>query len=305
MRLAWHDGSGRHISRKGISLVELLVGIAIIAVLAGLILGAVVYVRHAGQEVARANYQDQRRLSGFKYVKPPHNLQILFIGNSLTGVGNLPGVVQALSAAGGETIHCEAYIKNGWTLQQTWDEGLVQAKIQGTSWDFVVLQEQGTTPASNPAAMLNACRSFCSLITSKKAVPMLYLPFTRQYLLSTQPTADDNVFSIARQLQCEVAPVGVAWLQALTQNPSLKLYQADQQHPTSMGAYLSACVFYSTLFNKSAEGLPGVFPIPPVPGNYVILDSHLVTNQQTLVFLQQVAWQAVRDSRPRWAAQQF
>ena len=37
----------------------------------------------------------------------------------------------------------------------------------------------------------------------------------------------------------------------------LLLYESDQKHPNATGAYLSACVFYATIYGRSPEGLPG------------------------------------------------
>jgi hypothetical protein len=35
------------------------------------------------------------------------------------------------------------------------------------------------------------------------------------------------------------------------------LYENDQVHPNATGMYLSACVFYATIYGKSPEGMPG------------------------------------------------
>ena len=64
-------------------------------------------------------------------------------------------------------------------------------------------------------------------------------------------------FSIAKQLRATVAPVGVAWRDALAADPELVLHTADKSHPNPAGFCLAACVFYATLLGKSPEGLPG------------------------------------------------
>lgn len=52
-----------------------------------------------------------------------------------------------------------------------------------------------------------------------------------------------------------VAPVGLAWAQAVTMNPEVDLWQEDGSHPTLEGSYLAACVFYGRIFNESPVGL--------------------------------------------------
>lgn len=38
--------------------------------------------------------------------------------------------------------------------------------------------------------------------------------------------------------------------------PAFQLYVADHKHPTPTGTYLAACVFYRTLYDAPAAGLP-------------------------------------------------
>jgi PKD repeat protein len=50
------------------------------------------------------------------------------------------------------------------------------------------------------------------------------------------------------------SPVGVAWRTFRTQYPSVELYNPDQSHPSVNGTYLAACVFYTSLYQKSTVG---------------------------------------------------
>jgi PKD repeat protein len=51
-----------------------------------------------------------------------------------------------------------------------------------------------------------------------------------------------------------IAPVGVAWKNMRDSFPSVNLYAGDGSHPSLHGSYLAACVFYSTLYQKSTIG---------------------------------------------------
>jgi hypothetical protein len=48
--------------------------------------------------------------------------------------------------------------------------------------------------------------------------------------------------------------VGVAWKRIRDVSPGIELYSADESHPSIHGTYLTACVFYSTLFHKQSNG---------------------------------------------------
>jgi hypothetical protein len=52
-----------------------------------------------------------------------------------------------------------------------------------------------------------------------------------------------------------VAPVGLGWQSALQHEPQLDLWGPDDKHPSPLGSYLAASVFYALIFNESPSGL--------------------------------------------------
>jgi len=71
------------------------------------------------------------------------SLQVLFVGNSLTYVDNLPAVLEALAADNGKPLHAGMLVKGGATLTQWLDSGAVQRALAANHYDHVVLQERG------------------------------------------------------------------------------------------------------------------------------------------------------------------
>lgn len=70
-------------------------------------------------------------------------VRVLFIGNSLTYVGNLPRVLEEVSAASGRAVSAEMIASGGATLTQHLTDPEVRRAIVADSFDFVVLQERG------------------------------------------------------------------------------------------------------------------------------------------------------------------
>jgi hypothetical protein len=70
-------------------------------------------------------------------------LRVLFVGNSLTYVGNLPAVLESLVSANGKPLKADMIVKGGATLTQWLDSGAVQKALQAGHYDYVVLQERG------------------------------------------------------------------------------------------------------------------------------------------------------------------
>lgn len=73
--------------------------------------------------------------------------RILFIGNSLTYVNDVPGILQALAdSAGGKRLAVETVAFPNYALIDHWLDGSGQREIDKRGWAYVVLQ-QGWTPA--------------------------------------------------------------------------------------------------------------------------------------------------------------
>jgi hypothetical protein len=70
-------------------------------------------------------------------------LQVLFVGNSLTYVGNLPAVFTALAADNGHAARADMLVKGGATLTGWLDSDAVPKALQARHYDYVVLQERG------------------------------------------------------------------------------------------------------------------------------------------------------------------
>ncbi len=185
-------------------------------------------------------------------------LRVLFIGNSLTYYHDLPGVVRRLSQSSRGEIEIEAfaYTKPGATLEQHAADPVALASIQGKKrWDFVVLQEQGTRPVTEPDKMKSAARELHQVIDKTGAKTLLFMtwpPRNDQRAMDRIAAACERT---AEDLGCAVAPVGRAWLKALEKNADLVLYEPDGGHPSPLGTYLTACVFFGALSGEKLEKL--------------------------------------------------
>ncbi|MDX2021471.1 MAG: hypothetical protein SF187_14610 [Deltaproteobacteria bacterium] len=81
---------------------------------------------------------------------------------------------------------------------------------------------------------------------------------------------------IAKDNGAVFVPASASWLLALKERPNLAFWDADKFHPSSMGGYACACVFYAVLTGKSPVGNPFISGI----------------DADTARFLQEKAWQA-------------
>lgn len=194
-------------------------------------------------------------------------LRILFVGNSYTFVNDLPTVFAGLAKAGGHQVATGMVAQGGWTLSQHASSSDTLDKIKSARWNYVVLQEQSEIPAFpqiRTQQMYPAARQLASQIEATGATPVFFITWAHRDGMpdsglanyeTMQSQINQGYLLIAQELNAPIAPVGMAWANAHSQNPQLDLWQADGSHPTQQGTYLAACVFYAVLFNQNPEGL--------------------------------------------------
>lgn len=190
--------------------------------------------------------------------------RILFIGNSYTG--QIKKTVTSLIKASpeGATTELQFISPGGKNLEfHLQNKDTIQQIKQG-NWDFVVLQDQSQTPAVFPDRFKSAAVDLDKIIDASGAQTVFYQTWGRRDgdkqnpgLLPTykamQKKLSDAYESTAKRCDAVLAPVGDTWAKVRKASPELgtALYKSDGSHPSEKGAWLAACVFYTTLFQKS------------------------------------------------------
>ena len=86
-------------------------------------------------------------LSSFAHAQEaaPRKLRVLFVGNSLTYVNDLPSTLRALAASQPTpvTIETQTFVAPGGSLSDRWNDGKAAAALDAGHWDALVLQERG------------------------------------------------------------------------------------------------------------------------------------------------------------------
>lgn len=231
--------------------------------------------------------------------------RVLFIGNSYTGVNNLPQTVQSLALSLGDTLVVDNNAPGGYTFNNHSTNATTMAKIQAGNWDFVVLQEQSQIPAFSPAQVATDCypyaRKLCDSIRfyNPCAEVLFYMTWGRKNgdagncasyppvctYAGMQQRLRESYLEMADSNNMSCAPVGAAWNVCRTNFPGIELYQADESHPSMNGTYLAACTFYSSMYRQSCVG-----------ASYLPAG---VSNADALT-LQTTASQVVLDSLENW-----
>jgi hypothetical protein len=212
----------------------------------------------------------------------------------------MPQMLVGLARAGGINLEVAQHAPGGARLIQHAANPEVLALLDRGGWNDVVLQEQSQWPSFgdgqvraevDPPATALATRAR----SANSGVRMvLYLTPARrdgdaQNAASLPEVATyegmQNRISatyrrLGQQLAARVAPAGEAWRAVRRERPDINLY-GDETHPSQAGAYLIACVFYASLFDRNPVGSTFVSGLDP----------------SVAATLQQAAWNAVQSER--------
>lgn len=233
---------------------------------------------------------------------------VLFVGDSLTYVNNLPALYSAIARSKGLCVTAAMVASGGESLKDHWASGDVVKALRLHRWSFVVLQDQttfGEVYLVNGHPRVRSASEFftygsklVATVRSAGAVPILFLPWTPRNM---DPRDTDFVRwayeSFGRKQQIAIVPVGYAWKQASKNVRLPSPYLSDGTHPTAAGSYLTAALFVASLNKGNPEGA-----VSSILGNAVGFDSGVVDHQAEVLLadiepasallLQKIAWDA-------------
>lgn len=189
--------------------------------------------------------------------------RILFIGNSLTGANNMPGMLVALaeSAKVAPSLTVDVDWISDFALIDHWSLGSARTLIANGHYDVVVMQQGPSSVAVNRDTLRLAVGLFAPIIRAAGGVPALF---------SVWPTADRQLdfdratesYQLAAQAVAGMLfPGGEVWRAAWRREPGLQLYSPDGLHPSPLGSYAVALSIFGILYDRSTVGLPATISV--------------------------------------------
>ena len=193
-------------------------------------------------------------------------LRILFIGNTLTSDNSMARMVRRLGEGdlgAPLPIFAVQYARRGSTLEDALDDNRLTEVLEDERWNHVVLQEHSqiaSRPGEREGRMFPAAITLDRLARQSGGRTVLFMTWgyeagdgdavsgdTHQAM---QVRVSQGYYELASRLTALLAPVGLAWEEALRQRPGLDLWSDDGRRPSRTGSYLTACVFYTLLTRR-------------------------------------------------------
>lgn len=213
--------------------------------------------------------------------------EVLFIGNSLTYYHDMPAMLQEMLREQLAAFNIHQRTEPGVSLYNHLISENTIKKLNSQSWDIVVLQE-GTVRTLIPEVMEYQLRptviKLDSIIKTKGGRTILYESYPiskypkkycypsilisnaleeRDYC-SVELLNSDQEFKIIQNsfkelnssIEGNIALVGTSFELCKKKFPELMLFESKEDtHPSKLGSYLIACVFFRTLTGKKASGI--------------------------------------------------
>ncbi len=203
-------------------------------------------------------------------------LKFLFIGNSFTYKGSIEGTeanpevpadFKKIANSFNIDVSVDAVCKGSHSLTKfanPSDEmgAIVENKLTTKQYDYVILQEQSTTPINNYSTFETAVKKLKKRIgeTQNDCKTVLYETWGTPFNTSNEPTKyGSTVTEMEEKLRdaytnagqaagCSVNYIGKAFTYAYD-HEHLNIFNADNRHQNEYGAYLSAACHVRSLFN--------------------------------------------------------
>lgn len=193
---------------------------------------------------------------------------MLFIGNSLTYVNDLPAITVELARTDGAvSLETATVAYPNYSLDDHLIRGEAARRIAEGGWDVVVLQQGPSALPLSRVALIAAARQFAVLCEAAGARVALYSVWPPSDQVATLDQVTASYAAAADSVGGLLLPAGWAWHLAWLQDPSLPLYGPDGFHPSPYGSYLAALVVYRGLTGRSLTGLPDALTIGGVVVN--------------------------------------
>ena len=181
------------------------------------------------------------------------DLDVLFIGNSLTSANDIPGLVSTLGQiSGGPQVRVSEVSFGNYSLEDHWNQGDALEAIDRGAWDYVIMQQGPSTLPQSRQNLTEWAGRFAQRIRGVGARPAIYMIW---------PSNGDfdgvslSYTEAARAVNGMLIPAGEAFRSIDRDHPEIPIFQADNFHPTQIGSYLAALVIYGKLTDREVEGV--------------------------------------------------
>ncbi|MGY1530567.1 hypothetical protein [Luteimonas sp. A649] len=184
------------------------------------------------------------------YVQPE---RVLFVGNSLTYVGNVPAIYSALAVANGRPAISDMIVQGGATLTQRVSDGTVARALAGGEYTALVLQERGgdLICSFGPESCADSRAAIQTLahLANQKGVSVVLLGTYQPNPVASQDLVEKEA-AAAKEAGILYVEVSEKLRKLRSVAPELTWFASDGMHPGRDLALLNAVLVHQALHDS-------------------------------------------------------
>jgi lysophospholipase L1-like esterase len=204
-----------------------------------------------------------------KTIKP---IKILFIGNSYTYRNHMPKMLMKIAQAHGKKIEVHWNVKGKTSIYRHSLRPQLFKAITWKKWDYVVLQGSSRDMLKTDSIFygktIPALNKIVHTIRQNHSKTNILFFMTWAYRKGYKKMSKANTHfkmirvisskyaELAKKYNARVIPIGLIWEKLIFKHHIKNLYHKDNGHPSSVGSYVTACSFYSMIFDRRVKHTP-------------------------------------------------
>jgi hypothetical protein len=182
------------------------------------------------------------------------DVKILFVGNSLTYVHDVPGLVRQLAVLDDLSVSTVTIAYPDFALEDHWNNGIAD-EIRRLRADIVVMQQGPSSLVDSRAHLVQWSQQLTTVVREAGGEPALYMVWPDVSRRFAFPDVETSYAQAAQAVGGRLLPAGTTWLRAWDQESDLPLYDGDGLHASYIGALAAAQTIYASLFDVDAASI--------------------------------------------------
>lgn len=178
------------------------------------------------------------------------DLQILFIGNSLTYTNNLPQLVRKSLKSNGAKSRVKSIALPNYALSDHWQDGSIQREIGTGNYDFVILQQGPSSQMEGKKILEVYGEKIAGLCAPKGCQLGFFMVWPSMAHYATFDGVIRNYREAANNNKAILFPVGELWKSHFEQTNNFDYYGPDKFHPSKKGSQVAAEIIASILLKN-------------------------------------------------------
>ena len=181
-------------------------------------------------------------------VNDPGEIQVLFIGNSLTSTHDLPALLASHAKANDVKLNARSIALPNYALLDHLAENNIVNALKNTKFNYIIVQQGPSSQAEGRAWLIEGAIQLKALADKNGAKLCIFMVWPAFANYGTFDGVIKNHSDAAQMTNSILCPVGLAWKEFIDKTNDLSYYGPDLFHPSLKGSKVAAEIIFKSIF---------------------------------------------------------